>query len=215
MRNNTSYDTGEKAEDFTAFALANYCIPTLLKVKPSSLMNINKSNIPKGINFLEKMENEMMQFDSCYSVLYEDTARYLVLVYSKELLSHVLHYEENRMFLESLGYQFAANYEQTSIHLLAQNYMEYIRSRKGFPHEIGVFLGYPLKDVKDFIKNSGRNYIICGCWKVYHDAEQAVKVFELFRQLREDAVQILQEGKELKEIITVYSKNSKHLSSYS
>jgi len=27
----------------------------------------------------------------------------------------------------------------------------------GFPHEIGVFLGYPLEDVMGFISNKGHN----------------------------------------------------------
>ena len=34
-----------------------------------------------------------------------------------------------------------------------------------FPHEIGVFLGYPLTDVVGFIENQGRNFTCCGCWK--------------------------------------------------
>lgn len=38
-----------------------------------------------------------------------------------------------------------------------------------FPHEIGVFLGYPLEDVVGFIRNRGRNYTCCGYWKAYGD----------------------------------------------
>lgn len=36
-----------------------------------------------------------------------------------------------------------------------------------FPHEIGVFLGYPLGDVIGFIQNAGHNCKCTGCWKVY------------------------------------------------
>ena len=36
-----------------------------------------------------------------------------------------------------------------------------------FPHEIGVFLGYPLADVIGFIENRGKNFTACGYWKVY------------------------------------------------
>ena len=51
-----------------------------------------------------------------------------------------------------------------------------------FPHEIGVFLGYPLEDVEGFIQNGGRNYTCCGCWKSYGDPEKAEELFASYRQ---------------------------------
>ena len=44
-----------------------------------------------------------------------------------------------------------------------------------FPHEIGLFLGYPLEDVKGFIENSAEGYKCVGCWKVYGDEQDAKK----------------------------------------
>ena len=46
-----------------------------------------------------------------------------------------------------------------------------------FPHEIGVFLGYPLTDVVGFIENRGRNFTCCGCWKAYGDPNAARRHF--------------------------------------
>ena len=46
-----------------------------------------------------------------------------------------------------------------------------------FPHEIGVFLGYPLGDVEGFIANRGRNFTCCGCWKSYGDPDAARRHF--------------------------------------
>ena len=46
-----------------------------------------------------------------------------------------------------------------------------------FPHEIGVFLGYPLYDVVGFIENAGRNFTCCGCWKAYGDPNAAQQHF--------------------------------------
>ena len=51
-----------------------------------------------------------------------------------------------------------------------------------FPHEIGLFLGYPIDDVVAFIANKGRNCLCCGCWKCYTDAEAAQKAFCRFRK---------------------------------
>ena len=39
------------------------------------------------------------------------------------------------------------------------------RSRSaGFPHEIGIFLGYPAHDVRGFIENGGKNCRFIWCW---------------------------------------------------
>lgn len=40
-----------------------------------------------------------------------------------------------------------------------------------FPHEIGLFLGYPLGDVIGFIENHGQNCLCSGVWKVYTNPE--------------------------------------------
>ena len=52
----------------------------------------------------------------------------------------------------------------------------------GFPHEIGVFLGYPLADVKGFIENRGANYLCSGLWKVYCDEQEAQRTFQRYRK---------------------------------
>ena len=49
-----------------------------------------------------------------------------------------------------------------------------------FPHEIGLFLGYPPGDVKGFIDNRARHAKCVGAWKVYGDVEQAQKKFRQF-----------------------------------
>lgn len=63
------------------------------------------------------------------------------------------------------------------------------------PHEIGLFLGYPLDDVKSFIKNKGKNCICCRYWKVYHHPEQAQKTFRLIDEAQHYAMDVLCEPK--------------------
>ena len=68
-----------------------------------------------------------------------------------------------------------------------------------FPHEVGLFLGYPLDDVTGFIEQKGKNYKCCGIWKVYGDEEQTRILFrklkkcsEIYRRLFADGRSILQ-----------------------
>ena len=78
--------------------------------------------------------------------------RYLVYVYRESKLAAVLADENVQSFLRQGGYQL--------------------------PHEIGVFLGYPLGDVVGFIENRGKNFTCCGCWKSYGDPDAARKHFD-------------------------------------
>ncbi len=49
-----------------------------------------------------------------------------------------------------------------------------------FPHEIGLFLGYPPEDVHGFIENKADGCKMAGCWKVYGDENKARKMFEKY-----------------------------------
>lgn len=51
-----------------------------------------------------------------------------------------------------------------------------------FPHEIGLFLGYPPEDVCGFIENKAEGCKCVGCWKVYGDAEAAQKTFAKYKK---------------------------------
>ena len=53
-----------------------------------------------------------------------------------------------------------------------------------FPHEIGLFLGYPFEDVQGFIQNRGCNCRLCGYWKVYANECEKKRLFEKYSHCR-------------------------------
>ena len=59
--------------------------------------------------------------------------------------------------------------------------IKHLKQRVGentcFPHEIGLFLSYPVEDVIQFIRQKGCNYKCCGVWKVYCDEAFCQKMF--------------------------------------
>lgn len=55
-------------------------------------------------------------------------------------------------------------------------------SAEEFPHEIGLFLGYPPEDVFGFIENKAGGYKTVGCWKVYGDVNAAEKTFAKYKK---------------------------------
>lgn len=72
-----------------------------------------------------------------------------------------------------------------------------IQKEACFPHEIGLFLGYPLEDVEGFIKNKGRNCESCGIWKVYCNAGEKQLLFAKFKKCTEVYKQVFGEGRQL------------------
>ncbi len=51
-----------------------------------------------------------------------------------------------------------------------------------FPHEIGLFLGYPPEDVCGFIENRAQGCKLTGCWKVYGNEEKARMTFAKYKK---------------------------------
>ena len=49
-----------------------------------------------------------------------------------------------------------------------------------FPHEVGLFLGYPPEDVRGFIEHKYCGCKCVGSWKVYGDAQKAQEAFSRF-----------------------------------
>ena len=84
--------------------------------------------------------------------------------------------------MEIRGYQGLTLSERLEI--LAKRYEAYQKRGGEFPHEIGLFLEYPLEDIEGFIANQGRNALECGYWKVYGNVEQAREIFELYDRTR-------------------------------
>ena len=60
--------------------------------------------------------------------------------------------------------------------------MQRLAEKGDFPHEIGLFIGYPPHDVRAFIENGAKNCKCVGCWKVYGDVEAAKRQFARFKK---------------------------------
>ena len=69
---------------------------------------------------------------------------------------------------------------------------------EGFPHEIGVFLDYPLEDVVGFIENAGQNYKCSGCWKVYCNECETRKLFAKYKKCREVYRRLWSQGRDIR-----------------
>ena len=61
--------------------------------------------------------------------------------------------------------------------------MERLKDADEFPHEIGLFLGYPPEDVEGFIQEpNGQKYT--GIWKVYGDVRSAGEFLKAIKNVQ-------------------------------
>ena len=82
------------------------------------------------------------------------------------------------LYLQSLGIEAEKD-------LGTRLYTMSLEESAEFPHEIGVFLDYPLEDVQGFMANGGAGAVCQGCWKAYGDAQEAYRRFRLYGKCRE------------------------------
>ena len=79
--------------------------------------------------------------------------------------------------------------------------MRRMRTSRGFPHEVGLFLGYPPEDVLGFVRNRAKNYKTVGLWKVYGDTQMAQRQFEACRKCTEESISRFKSGASLEQLI--------------
>ena len=91
-------------------------------------------------------------------------------------------------------------YESTDPAYALERLRSRLAQREDFPHEIGLFLGYPLGDVKGFIEHHGKEYLCSGYWKVYQDEQKAKSTFQLYQSVRDAVLQLIVAGSNLYEI---------------
>jgi len=110
----------------------------------------------------------------------------VVLFYWTAELEKILEDTSVRAFLSRFGYtDFSI---QGALHMLKE------RFDASCPHEVGVFLGYPLEDVIHFTDCPKEKCIFTGYWKVFCNAEQAKQTFKLYDQIKSDCAKMLHSG---------------------
>ena len=107
-------------------------------------------------------------------------------------------YEPSISF-EMLSDEEKAAAKQKAEDLLAQLRAR-LRTKEQFPHEIGLFLGYPLRDVIGFIENRGQNFTCCGFWKSYSDPAQARECFACYQKCISDYTRMFGQGVPIEEL---------------
>ncbi len=172
--------------------IALQCAPVLVKAKVSNLLILRGNELPPAAALLRRL-------GVCFYVLRQRNDMAALLVYSGRGLVEYLQRAEVEHLLGRCGY--ASIRLGTALPRLALRYKACLEKREGFPHEIGLFLGYPVDDVEGFIKNGGRNYLYAGYWKVYSHVEEKKILFSRYNAVIYWFLTVLARGGNLEECI--------------
>jgi hypothetical protein len=188
--------TSERA--YVNMTMALHCAPFLKGIRNSALLVLT----PRDARLIGKM---LYQMKAKCKTMYRNEEKIILLLYREEGLKDLLRQERTKRLLEGYGYmnldQITENkYLNETLYHLKSRFESAYGKKKGFPHEIGVFLGYPIEDVIGFIENDGQNSLLTGYWKVYSNKERAEKIFQIFDEARESAIYEVLEGKKFYEI---------------
>lgn len=193
-------DRGEQRAEHVGldWQTAFQCAPVLLGIKPSNLLIIEPSDIAMAQKLLRNTGVGIR------TLFYRPGRKIILFVYRQGMMEEVLRSEGNLEFLKEFGYEDAGLSRILS--RLQKRYCQYMAERREFPHELGVLLGYPLADVKGFIRHKGENFLCSGYWKVYANAEEAQKTFQLYDTVRKGLSELTRQGLDLCEAVAYWEQ---------
>ena len=116
------------------------------------------------------------------------------MIYDEEELSNYIFRKENKLFLTKLGYNDENNLD-VYLKMLKRRYEEF-----NCPHELGIFLGFPLNDVKDFMNCKDKKCLSCGYWLVYNNLQEAQEIFSKYDKVKAHTVNYILSGDSSQEV---------------
>ena len=168
--------------------IVEHCAPTLAGMKCGSLFNYRYQENAAARQEIRSWNQWLNPCGLYLEALKWREESVLVYVYRRKDLDQRLREEGIAELLFDFGYSGTE----------AGHCLSHLKSRllaDDFPHEIGVFLDYPLGDVRGFIENRGMNCRFCGMWKVYCDQCEALKLFQKYRKCKEIYWKLYQQGR--------------------
>jgi hypothetical protein len=185
-RNNTGcYCLNNSSDDYIKW-LVQLLGPVLLGVKPAEILSFPQTN-QDGIN---KMEIVKQVFHYCSKIGYKEVTLSnrctKLLFYHKDSLNQTLSDSRNLKFLRQLGY--SKQYDMEDYLKLLLDKMQ----SGEIPDEIGLFLGYPLKDVIGFIGHASLKLTKIKGWRVYGDPRLSDEKYNSFIQAKDHMKMMLE-----------------------
>lgn len=185
----------QKQADMSDKFIVEHCSPTLAGIKTGNLFSVRMqadTNLNKELIRLNKLLHEK----GLCAIPIKKTDEYaLIYLYRPDHLGRDLSNPEAVKILNEKGYT-CGNINKCIARLISQ-----LSIQGDFPHEIGLFLGYPPEDVKGFMNDPSKGVKCTGFWKVYGNEKRARELFGEYKRCTRSYKAELEKGKTLYELV--------------
>lgn len=163
--------------------------PTLCGVKPSSLVSVSKEVLFCEYKKILLWNKILEGGQKKIKIARRGENLFLLFIYDEKLVQEILSKPEVLSYLNLKGY-----FTDNGISNVLNELLKRLSYCEIFPHEIGIFLGYPLEDVVGYEKYSGTKTKFSGAWAVYGNVAEAVKKMELYKKCSALCSSLLEAG---------------------
>jgi hypothetical protein len=171
-------------QDCLASFIALETAEVLAGVKPANLIRVANRTQLCGRNLFQlwKRHSAALLRDSKLRVccLRHDDGGSLMLFYRKDTLLRHLRSRPVARFLRQAGFD-----PRQDLHALLAELRRRFRAAGAIPHEIGLFLGYPVKDVAAYMGYISLPCTACQGWRIYGNPKPSLALKERFVQCRQ------------------------------
>lgn len=158
--------------------IVEHCAPTLAGIKTANMFMYEPESWEIFQNEIAEENSKLNVKGVFVEVLRTSETKALVYVYRKTKLECDLNSSAASSLLRRCGYDCHDTNCDGCIRQLQNRFFH----QGSFPHEVGLFLGYPIDDVTGFIEQKGKNYKCCGIWKVYGDEHETKLLFKKLKK---------------------------------
>ena len=174
------------------------CSPTLAGLKPANMFSYRFRDLHEVMCRIKELNRKLSCKGIRFIPIQIKTDLALIFCYREDILEKVLSDPESVRMLEDLGYSNGS----------LASFISQLRARFSggtFPHEVGIFLGYPCEDVRAFMEHANEGCVYTGTWKAYSDPERARKARERFSKCKRVYMECYRNGSDL-EKLTIKTK---------
>ncbi len=172
------------------FQIIHSCAPVLVGIKPAGMFAVSRDQYPYLTRNVRVLNKKLNSSGLYFLIICRCSAHELLFVYNKSKVNQILKDCNIQSYLLTKGYEQPFTVEKSIFQLQSAFFL-----REGFPHEVGIFLGYPLADVIGFEKNKGKNFKCCGFWKVYGNISDAYNRFFSYSKCTNSLMYLYATGK--------------------
>lgn len=172
-------------------------------IKPAITLTLSDHNKRLYNSFVKYGDIFLNSIGLEYVELRKTSTSKVLMIYDSNILTLEINKSPTKEFLIEIGYSKDFDLNKY-LDLLIYRYQQF-----NCPHELGVFLGIPIEDVKDFMDCSPKKCLLCGYWKVYNNLKDAKVIFKKYDLVRSYTINSILQGNLSYDVATCI-KNSFH-----